>query len=388
MRVLEVCVLLPLLSLLLVSCDGGLFSNASWQVSGLQGQQLRVLAVSSKDSSVLSVGNVQGNIFISAKWTEQSSGLPLPDTIYALSFDPGGEKLYAAAEKGLFVKAVGATLWQKVTAAGLPSTSFTALTFLPDASNVIYVGTSDQGIFVSHDGGTSWQASSSGLPQGSKVNDLSFDPVQNQLWAATSAGAYRSDNRGASWKSFNNGLPSARSVNTVVSAATGGGTEGMLYMGTTHGVFLSHDYGGHWTTSSEALSGINIQRILVDFRSSNGGTVYIATSIGVFRSTDSGQSWGSLANGLPKNAPVYALAIGAANNAQLYAAGNGLYEFPGTGSSIDPMRIFTYLLIAAFFFLLYRLGMQGRRAGKRMLKSERNQGASISTPPDDSAHPA
>jgi ligand-binding sensor domain-containing protein len=387
-RVLEVWILLPLFSLLLVSCDSTLVSDASWQRSGLQGQQLRTLAVSSKDSRTLYVGNVQGNIFMSTnagqKWTEQSGGLPLPDTLHALSFDPAGQKLYAATEKGLFTKTEDVMLWHKITAASLPSTAFTALTFLPDASNVIYVGTSDQGIFVSHDGGTSWLASNGGFPHGILVNDLSFDPVQNQFWAATSAGAYRSDNRGTSWQSFNNGLPPSGNVNTIVPDAADGGGQGTLYMGTTHGVFLSHDSGRDWTTNSEALSGINIQRILVDFRSSNGGVVYVATSVGVFRSTDSGQNWGYGASGLPRNAPVYALAIGAANNAQVYAAGNGLYEFPGTGSSIDPLRIVTYLLVAVFFFLLYRLGTRGRRAGRRMLKPERSQRTPISPQPDDS----
>ena len=386
LRVLEVCLLLPLFSLLLASCNGGLFSNANWQASGLQGQQLRVLEVSSKDSNTLYVGNVQGNIFTSTnagqKWTEQSSGLPLPDTIHALSFDPGGQKLYATTEKGLFTKMEGATVWQKITTASLPSTPFTALTFLSDAPHVIYVGTSGQGIFVSHDDGTSWLAANNGLPQRVAVNDLSFDPVQNQLWAATSAGAYRSDTRGTSWHSFNNGLPPSASVNTIVPDTVNGSAQRLLYIGTTHGIFLSHDSGAHWTTNSEALSNINIHRILIDFRSPNGNAIYVATSIGVFSSTDSGQNWGSVATGLPTNVAVYALAIGATNNAQIYAAGNGLYAFPGTGSSIDPTRIFTYLLIAAFFFLLYRLGMRGRQAGRRMLKPTHSQGTPISTPTD------
>ncbi len=381
---------LLLSSLLLVSCDSGPFSNASWQVSGLQGQQLRVVEVSGQDSTTLYTANEQGHVFVSTdagqRWSEQSSGLPLPNAIHALSFATSSQKLYAATEKGLFIKAESATAWQKITAASLPSTSFTALTFLPDAANMIYVGTASQGIYVSHDGGTSWLAANSGLPQGIAVNDLSADPVQKQIWAATSVGAYRSANSGASWQSFNNGLPSHQSVNTIVSAATGGGAQGMLYMGTDHGILLSYDFGAHWKVNSEALSGVIIHRILVDFRSSNGGTVYIATSLGVFRSTDSGQNWGSVATGLPKNAAVYALVIGAANNAQVYAAGNGFYEFPGTGSSIDPLRIFTYLLVVVFFFLLYRLVMRGRGAARRMLKPVPGQGTP--TAPDDASHSA
>lgn len=383
------CVLLILSSLLLVSCDSSLFSSSGWQASGLQNQQLRVLEVSRKDARILYTGNAQGQVFVSADagqhWAEQSSGLPLPDVIHALSFDTNGQKLYAATAKGLFTKTEGAVLWSQVTAASLPSTDITSLAFLPDVPKVIYVGTSDLGIFVSNDGGTSWLPANGGLPHGMAINDLSFDPAQNQLWAATPVGAYRSANRGVSWQPFSNGLPATIIVNTIVPTSASGGIQGLLYMGTNHGIFLSQDAGAHWTTSAEVLTGVTIYSILVDFRSTNGTSVYIATNLGAFLSKDSGQNWQTVASGLPKSAPMYALVFGAANNAQLYAAGKGVYEFPGTGSSIDPLRIATYLVIIAFFFLLYRLATRGRNTRKNMLKPERIQEGSSSTPPVDPA---
>jgi ligand-binding sensor domain-containing protein len=369
--------LLPLLSLLLSACDGGIFSNANWQTIGLQRQQLRVLQVSGKDPNTLYAGDAHGHIFVSSsggqKWSEQSAGLPLPNTLHALSFDASGQKLYAATDKGLFTNAEGATtLWQKISVAGLPSTAFTALVFLPGPSAAIYVGTTDQGIFVSRDGGTSWQAARSGLPLGIAVNDLSFDPAQKQIWAATAQGAYRLENGAAVWQAFNNGLPPASMVNTIVPASASGGTPGLLYMGTNHGVFLSQDSGAHWTPTSEALSGVIVYHILIDFRNSSSvAAAYLATNIGVLQSTNLGQSWPSVATGLPRGTPVYALTIGATHNAQLYAAGDGLYEFPGTESSFDLLRILTYVLLVVFFFLLYRLVMRGRSAAKRMLKPER-----------------
>jgi ligand-binding sensor domain-containing protein len=382
-------VVLILSSFLLVSCASSIFSTTGWQASGLQNQQLRVLEVSGKDARTLYAGNVQGHVFVSTDagqhWVEQSSGLPLPDVIHALSFDTTGQKLYAATAQGLFTQTEGATLWKKVTAASLPSTDITSLTFLPDAPKVIYVGTSDLGVFVSNDGGTSWLPADSGLPHGVAINDLSFDPAQNQVWAATAVGAYRSANRGASWQSFNSGLPASILVNTIIPASASGGSLGLLYMGTNHGIFLSHDSGAHWTTGAESLAGVTIYAILVDFRSTNGTDVYIATSLGVFLSKDSGQNWQAVASGLPKSAPVYALVFGDANNAQLYVAGNGLYEFPGSGGGVDPLRIVTYLVIIVFFFLLYRLATRGRNTRRNMLKPERIQENPNSIPPADPA---
>ncbi len=378
-RALPGCALFVLLSLFLAACSSGILGNGSWQASGLQKQQLRVLVVNGKDLRNLYAGNMQGRVFASTdagqNWTEQSGGLPLPDPIHALAFDSTGQKLYAATDKGLFTKVNGSTQWAAVTATGLPSASFTALAFEPDAAKVVYAGTEDQGVYASNDGGSSWAAASKGLPQGMRVNDLSLDPVQHQLWVVTSGGAYRSADHGASWQPFNTGLPATIIVNTIVPASTIGGTTGLLYMGTNHGLFLSHDSGAHWAASPEALSGTSIHTILLDFRATNGTSLYIATDVGVFQTTDNGQSWLAVASNLPKNMPVYALAFGADNDAQLYAVGAGVYQFPGTGggAGIDPSRILPILLVIAFFFLLDRLSQRGRHARREMLKPERIQ---------------
>lgn len=368
-------VLLILFSFLLVSCDSSILGSTSWQTHGLQGQQLRVLEVGGKDARTLYAGNTQGQIFVSSDagqyWVEQSNGLPVPDSIHVLSFDTDGQNLYAATAQGLFMKAGGAMVWKKVTTTGLPAIDITSLIFLPDAPKALYVGTSNQGIFVSNDGGTSWQSANGGLPRDIDINDLTFDPAQNQLWAATSVGAYRSTNRGTSWQSFNNGLPSSIMVNMIVPASVGGGVQRLFYMGTNHGIFLSHDSGTHWTTGAGTLAGVTVYAILVDFRGTNGTTVYTATNLGAFLSKDAGQNWQSVASGLPKSAPVYALTFGDVNNAQLYAAADGLYAFPGTGGNVDPLRIVTYLVVIVFFFLLYRLAMRGRIMRKNLLKPER-----------------
>jgi ligand-binding sensor domain-containing protein len=390
LRALVACALFILSSLLLSACgSGGILSSGSWQASGLQNQQLRVLEVNEKDLRTLYTGNAQGHVFVSTdagqNWIEQSAGLPLPNPIHALSFDSAGQKIYAASAKGLFTKTWNATQWTAVRAAGLPARSFTALAFEPGASTVAYTGTAGQGVYMSKDGTSPWNLIDKGLPQRVTVNDLSYDPVQHQLWAATSAGAYRFEKSRASWQSFNAGLPTAITVNTVVPASTIGGASGMLYMGTNHGFFMSQDAGTHWTATKESLPGTNIRRILLDFRSTNTSSLYVATDAGAFHSGDNGQSWLAVASNLPKGTPVYALAIGADNYAQLYAVGAGVYQFPGTGAGIDPTRILPFLLVAAFFFLLYRLSQRGRKTRRDLLKPERIQETPASKPPASSA---
>jgi photosystem II stability/assembly factor-like uncharacterized protein len=192
-------------------------------------------------------------------------------------------------------------------------------------------------------------------------------------------GAYRSDDRGVSWQVFNRGLPAGITINTIIAASTVGGTTGLLYMGTNHGIYFSQDSGAHWSAPPEALPGTSIHAILLDFRSTNVIALDIATDVGVFRSADNGQSWSSVASDLPRNSPIYALALGADNYAQLYAAGTGIYLFPGSGGGIAPTRILPLILVVAFFFLLYWLSQRGRSNRKRApVKPAQAQGEPIS----------
>ena len=372
---------LPLLFCLAGCGSGGILSGGGWQAGGLQNQQLRVLAVNGKNLQNLYVGNAQGHIFVSANagqsWSERSVGLPQPDPISALSFDASNQKLYAATDKGLFTTTAGAARWSALSAPGLPTASFTALAF--DTGSVIYAGTASQGVYRSENNASSWTAVGKGLPAGAAVNELSSDPVQHQLWAVTTMGAYRSDDRGASWQLFNRGLPTGITINTIIAASTVGGTTGLLYMGTNHGIYFSQDSGAHWSAPQEALPGTSIHAILLDFRSTNVIALDIATDVGVFRSADNGQSWSSVASDLPKSAQIYALALGADNYAQLYAAGTGIYLFPGSGGGgIAPTRILPLILVVAFFFLLYWLSQRGRSRKRATVKSASSQETTIS----------
>ncbi len=390
-RTLLTCVVCVPVMFCLAACgSSGILSSGSWQAGGLQNQSLRVLAVNGKDLQNLYVGNVQGHIFMSdnagQSWSEHSAGLPLPDPIHALSFDISSQKLYAATDRGLFTTTAGATRWSLLSA--LPPTSFTSLTFDPGATAVMYVGTASRGVYRSDNGGGAWTAVSKGLPAGAAVNYLSFDPVQHQVWAATAAGAYLSSDRGASWQSFNGGIPAGITINTIVPASTVGGTTGLLYMGTNHGIYLSQDFGAHWSAPQEALSGTSIRAILLDFRSTNPIALDVATDVGVFTSADNGQSWSSVASDLPRNAPIYALALGTDNYAQLYAAGDGIYLFPGNGGGIAPTRILPLILVAAFFFLLYWLSQRGRnrrRAAIKLATTQAEPVAKADDPPATSA---
>ena len=353
----------------LAACASGsglLGGGGDWQSGGLQHQHIHTLAIDSANAQNIYAGDIQGAIFNSTDagqhWVQKSAGLPLPNPIHALSFDASGKKIYAATDKGLFVSTDSAHQWNAL-GTQVPADSFTALLVDPASTNVIYTGTSHRGVFVSGDGGNSWHSANTGLPAGAEINALALDPLLHQLWVATSTptGLYVSPTGDISWRSSAIGLPTTSIINSVQPASASGGAQGLLYVGTNEGFFRSQDAGAHWGRGQVPLSSTTIYSILVDFRSTNSTTLYIGTNIGALRSDDSGQNWHAIAPGLPKGQPVYDLAIGATNNAQLYAAANDVYLFPGTSSATDSSHIVPLILIIFFFYLLLRFSQRTRR---------------------------
>jgi ligand-binding sensor domain-containing protein len=360
-----------LLLVILTSCSTttGIFAGGKWQSGGLQHQHLLSLAVDPNNPQIIYAGDSQDGIFVSTNagtnWSQQNVGLSLPISIFALTFDDTGKKLYAATDAGVFVRVdTGSKKWIHVS--NLPKDSYSSITFDLNAPHMIYVASVHQGIYASTNDGTTWSVLNNGLPQGIVVNSLVFDSIEHQLWAATSQGIYRLERGEQQWQALNNDLPTGTVVNALLPAVSSGGQQGLVFAGTRHGFFLTHDNGAHWSQSQESLAGTSINAIIIDYHTVT--TVYAGTGIGVLRSDDNGQNWGGVASGLPSNPTVQALAIGASGYSQLYAATQGIYLFPGNGSTFDPSQIFPVLLILAFFFALYRFSTRGRRRSQMMLR--------------------
>jgi photosystem II stability/assembly factor-like uncharacterized protein len=111
-----------------------------------------------------------------------------------------------------------------------PFTEFSAVLADPDDSLTIYVGSRQNGIFRTTDGGASWQQVMRDTP----VHDLL---VSNEaVFAARADGVFKSMDRGESWKKALN-IP-ARSFLVL---------HGIIYARTfSEGLFLSKDGGTTW----------------------------------------------------------------------------------------------------------------------------------------------
>lgn len=364
---------LPLFALLIFLFSGlaacsttGILASSSWQAGSLRNERLQVLAVDPNHLDNFYAGDAQDGIFVSTDagitWKNSSTGLTLPSTINALSYDISGKKLYAATSAGLFVSANAASSWVQV--AGLPSDIMTTLAFDANSPQVIYVGTGRSGVWKSSDGGTDWTGMSSGLPANSEVTSMLYDQNLKQLWAAFADTLYRSDDGGTSWRTMDAGLPANVGLNALASGYMAADNTSLLFVGTEHGFFLSTDEGQHWAQSQTSLADLHIQAVLVDATQDN--VVYASTNIGVLRSQDNGQSWQQVASGLPSGQPINGLVQGGDNYGQLLVASRGIYLYPGSQSALDPTRLIPLLIILLFFVFLYRFFIVGRRRARQM----------------------
>jgi len=180
----------------------------------------------------------------------------------------------------------------------------TALAVTGDGSGGIWVGSELEGVFFSSDGGATFSARNTGLPNALVTAVVAVTPDGNSAYATFG---------------------------------------GFLGAPSRH-VFRTTDAGANWTNISGNLPDVPITAIALD--PSDPNDLFVGSDVGVFRSIDGGVSWVSFNEGLP-NAGVYALAFHPGSG-DLWAAtyGRGMFRIqapslvPGAEFSASPAGLF------------------------------------------------
>jgi len=189
---------------------------------------------------------------------------------------------------------------------------------LVDAQNpsVVYAGT-DGGVFISRDGGATWQHSSSGLLGDPSVQALAVDAraaPDRKLYAGTRSGVYRSDDNGQTWSKANEGLTQELVLSLAIDAAD----PSILYAGTATKLFRSTNGGDSWEESHKGLPAAGVWSLIAHPHSSN--VVYAGTDQGVYKTTNGGGHWLRASDGIPDALRISALAMDPQRPMVLYAA--------------------------------------------------------------------
>ncbi len=149
-----------------------------------------------------------------------------------------------------------------------------ALDESPLVEGLLYTGMDDGRIQISGDGGIEWRVVDSvpGVPPLTYVADLHasrhrentvYAVFNNHKQGDFAPYVVRSDDRGVSWEDITGDLPDDQLAWTVVEDP---GQEGLLFVGTEFGLFVTLDGGDHWARLKSGMPTIAIRDLEIQAR--------------------------------------------------------------------------------------------------------------------------
>jgi len=166
-------------------------------------------------------------------WTDATDDLTRDIGALDIDVDPSNERVvYMASGAGLFKTADGGLTWSLILEQSQPVRT---VAVSPHDPQVVLAGVEQSGVFISGDGGGTWQQAVAGFETGNSLHDLVFDPLDPQTIYASDyfSGVFRSTDGGQTWAKINGGLRTRSALGLSIS------TDGQhLYVATNgEGVF-------------------------------------------------------------------------------------------------------------------------------------------------------
>ncbi len=234
-----------------------------------------------------------------ATWHNFTPPLPSPMNCKSIAVDAANSNIVVAAFGGSFgggqvwVTVDGGASWQD-RSAGLPANPMNAVIW--DGTRFLLgggqqFGSQNVGLYATPDLGVTWNPLHNGTWPTQVVNDVTVDPNNHSvILAATVAGVFRSPDGGATWQ-IGAGGSGSLSVNSVRFAP---GSSSVIYAGAeAAGVYKSTDSAGTFNASSVGIGALDVwsvasnplneSELAIAFQGQNNG--------GVYRSTDGGATW-------------------------------------------------------------------------------------------------
>ncbi len=176
-----------------------------------------------------------------ASWTDRSNGLRSKYVEKLIIDRKDHRTLYCAADDGAYVSHDGGDRWER---RGLSVGHVRTIAQNPADARMLAVGTEDNGIFISRNGGEWWTKAEAGLEE-TTFYCVSFDPIHPDTMYAGgwATGIYRSVDGGQSWARSPGCLP----LLTVHAIAADPTDDRRVFAGTIgSGVYRSDDAGTTW----------------------------------------------------------------------------------------------------------------------------------------------
>jgi len=234
-----------------------------------------------------------GPVALPSNSTGQPNGL---GRINAIAFDPSSPTTYyiGSPSGGLWKTTDGGSTWS-VLITNTPSLGVSSILIHPTNTSQILIGTGDRdggdspgmGVYKSTDGGTTWNASNTGMGN-STVGMMIRNPADpNFILAATSSGIYKSTDGGATWVKKSSNSNNYKDIKFKP-------TDQSIVYATENGKFYrSVNTGDSWVQITSGV--ITGSRLAIGISPNQPSTVYLVQTNGPFagllKSTDSGNTF-------------------------------------------------------------------------------------------------
>ncbi|MGR3220579.1 MAG: right-handed parallel beta-helix repeat-containing protein, partial [Candidatus Anammoxibacter sp.] len=298
------------------------------------------IIIDSVEPNIIYAGLDTGKIFKSMDggetWKEKSLGLSNAN-VMALVIDPeNSNTIYAAASGSVFKSTDAGDTWNEI----LEDLFATTIVINPVNTDIIYVGTLEDGIFKSVNGGETFKKINRGLRfKTIREDSLVINPVNPEILyvaleddESVGRGVFKTTNGGRSWREVNNGLGN-RFEKEIFGLDIDSNNPDILYAGSMEGVFRTTNSGDRWTLLENSP---REQTKIITVDNLNTDVVYVGSANkGIFTSRDAGQSWTALNTQLT-NRTIRALKIDPVNATTIYAGTRiGVFRFTHSFSSIN-----------------------------------------------------
>jgi photosystem II stability/assembly factor-like uncharacterized protein len=275
-----------------VSMDGGM----TWLVStrgSLPSDCSSALVLHDTERRFI-IGTQSGALYWSsdARTWQLAGQLPDESRIFALTRVLSGA--LAATSHGVYRSADG-TAWQESTA-GITNLLIADLA-ASQLDSLFMAAATDDGVYITNDGGMSWARSS---PRGHILSVLISASDANTVLAGTDKGTVvHTRDGGRSWQTASSGLP-GMAVHDLVQLD---GTGADVYACTDDGVAVSHDLGASWSAFNRGLvkaaapgqARARVETAAMVFDPSYGGRLVLAvTGQGLYVSPAAVDTWQAL----------------------------------------------------------------------------------------------
>ena len=171
--------------------------------------------------------------------------ISVPDngSLRALVYDGSGGGLLKAAPGGVYRSGDAAKSWVPLPVRGpLKPSGFSSVTTSWENPKTLAASGPEVGVIASQDGGQSWKAVDSGLPN-QRVPAVALHVNRPQTLYAwpEGKGIYKTENLGGTWQRMDDGPPVSKINALAHSTLPGSMNTGWLYAASPEGLYLSMD---------------------------------------------------------------------------------------------------------------------------------------------------